>query len=156
VTDDRRMTTEELIDRVWAILCYREYERSRRDDLPDKCPPDVRLILEAVDEIAKWRAEEATRSNKGRRASPRKKKAGPKLKPKPRPTDDQIKNAYRDKVPLMWRGRRWLIESWVSAGDPPQLTGITLIELIDADEGRQRPKRKTLSPASFAGLESAD
>lgn len=55
-----RATTEELIARVWTNL------RARRpdEDLPEKCPINLRMALEAADEIAKWRAMEEMAARK--------------------------------------------------------------------------------------------
>jgi hypothetical protein len=64
-----RMTTQQAIDKAWANLVHREVTQRDRDpsELPEKCPPNAQMILEAADEIAQIRADEAVRSKHANR-----------------------------------------------------------------------------------------
>lgn len=64
--EESRLTRQELVQKAWDNGRERALTYTGRD-LPEKCPDDVRMILEMADEIAQWRAEESTRWGKKKR-----------------------------------------------------------------------------------------
>ena len=61
--DVRPMATEEIVSRAYATMRRRALETNSRlndEPLSVTCPPNMRLFLEAADEIAQMRILEAT------------------------------------------------------------------------------------------------
>ncbi len=154
------MGTEELVRRLWFdAQTYAAAELGL--NVGDKPPADVNIILRVVDAMILHRLAEFETSRRHSRrkretkmavkAEAQPERMARRAKPKPKAlTDEHIKDAYRDKIPLLWRDRLWRVDSWNSAGHPPKIVAITLIAL---DE--RKPRRVALMPMHFDELEIA-